>query len=109
MLCQCGTWVSLLLYTSRETEPTSKREGHKKSLTSSVDASKSIIFATKNHLGQNFGVVLGWMISWMIILSITVIFQRRKTEKNNMKAKWEEMKTRDVEKRGLRRSQNDDE
>ena len=32
MLCQCGTWVSLLHYISRETEPTSKREeGHKRS------------------------------------------------------------------------------
>jgi hypothetical protein len=55
-----------------------------------VDASKSIIFATKNHLGQNFGVNLGWMISWMIILAITVIVQRRNTEKANMKKKYEE-------------------
>jgi len=58
----------------------------------SVDASKSIIFATKNHLGQNFGVNISWMIVWMIILSMTVIFQRRKTEKENMKKKWEEVK-----------------
>ena len=61
-----------------------------------MDASKSIIFATKNHLGQNFGVNISWMIVWMIILAITVIFQRRKTEKENMKKKWEEVK----EKRG---------
>jgi len=32
------------------------------------------------------------MIVWIIILSITVIFQRRKTEKQNMKKKWEEVK-----------------
>lgn len=73
-----------------------------------VDASKSIIFATKNHLGQNFGVMLGWMISWMVILSLTVIFQRRRTEAANMKAKWQEMKERDAEKTGRRRASEDD-
>lgn len=75
-------------------------------LTLLVDASKSIIFATKNHLGQNFGVMLGWMISWMIILSITVIFQRRQTEKKNMKAKWEEMKEKEAEKATRRRGED---
>lgn len=27
-----------------------------------VDGTKCIVFATKNHLGQNFGVCLGWMV-----------------------------------------------
>lgn len=33
----------------------------------------------------------------MIILAITVIFQRRKTEKESMKKKWEEMKEKEKE------------
>jgi len=31
----------------------------------------------------------------MIILSVTVIFQRRKAEKGRMKEKWQEMKEKD--------------
>lgn len=60
-----------------------------------MDASKSIIFGTKNHLGQNFGVQIAWLVSSTIVLSITIIFQRRKTEKANMRARWQEMKERD--------------
>jgi hypothetical protein len=33
----------------------------------------------------------------MLILAITVIFQRRKTEKEGMKKKWEEMKEKEKE------------
>lgn len=57
-----------------------------------VDMSKALIFATKNHLVQNFAVNLGWMVVWMIILAITVVYQRRKKETQLMKDKWEEMK-----------------
>lgn len=36
--------------------------GHIVPVWNSVDATKSIIFGTKNHLGQNFGVNLAWVI-----------------------------------------------
>ncbi|ORY31254.1 hypothetical protein BCR39DRAFT_527136 [Naematelia encephala] len=62
-----------------------------------VDMAKSIIFATKNHLAQNFAVNIGWMLVWMIILTVTVVVQRRKKEAVRMKAKWEEMKRLDGE------------
>jgi hypothetical protein len=34
----------------------------------------------------------------MLILAVTVIFQRRKTEREGMKQKWEEMKEKEKEK-----------
>lgn len=46
-----------------------------------VDASKSLIFGTKNHLGQNFGVCLGWMVVSMA--GIAVITVRRKGKAMN--------------------------
>jgi hypothetical protein len=46
-----------------------------------VDASKSLIFGTKNHLGQNFGVCLGWMFFSMA--GIMVITIRRKGKAMN--------------------------
>jgi hypothetical protein len=33
----------------------------------------------------------------MLILAITVIFQRRKTDREGMKQKWEEMKEKEKE------------
>lgn len=35
------------------------------------------------------------MVVWMILLAVTVIFQRRKKEREAMKKKWQEMKERD--------------
>jgi len=57
-----------------------------------VDAAKSIIFATKNHLAQNFAVNLGWMFVWMMILGLTVVYQRRKKETARMKGIWDELR-----------------
>ncbi|OCF45653.1 hypothetical protein I317_00556 [Kwoniella heveanensis CBS 569] len=65
-----------------------------------VDAAKCVIFATKNHLVQNFAVNLGWLVIWMILLSITVVVQRRKKEKQVMQEKWEEIKRVDAEQTG---------
>jgi hypothetical protein len=36
------------------------------------------------------------MFSWMAILAITVIIQRRKRDKEEMKEKWKEMKEKDA-------------
>ncbi|WVR08674.1 hypothetical protein IAU60_005732 [Kwoniella sp. DSM 27419] len=69
-----------------------------------VDAAKSIIFGTKNHLAQNFAVNLGWLVVWMTILAITVMAQRRNKEKQNMQKKWEEMKSKDEEHTGRNKS-----
>ena len=66
----------------------------------SVDAAKSIIFGTKNHLAQNFLVNVAWVVVGAIALVFTVIFQRRKKDKGVMKKKWEEMVARDKESRG---------
>ena len=66
----------------------------------SVDAAKSIIFGTKNHLVQNFAVNVAWVVVGGIALASTVIYQRRKKEKGVMKKKWEEMVARDKEVRG---------
>lgn len=43
-----------------------------------VDASKSIIFGTKNHLGQNFGVEFAWAICGMVAVASFVAVSRRR-------------------------------
>ncbi|KAK1923232.1 hypothetical protein DB88DRAFT_547225 [Papiliotrema laurentii] len=60
-----------------------------------VDMSKSIIFGTKNHLAQNFAVNLGWLSVWLVLLAVTVVYQRGKKETARMKKVWEEMKRKD--------------
>ncbi|WWC98466.1 hypothetical protein V866_005357 [Kwoniella sp. B9012] len=57
-----------------------------------VDMAKCVIFGTKNHYAQNFAVNLGWLVVWMALLAITVVYQRRNKERENMRKKWEEMK-----------------
>jgi hypothetical protein len=57
--------------------------------------SKSIIFGTKNHLAQNFAVNLGWLSVWLVLLAVTVVYQRGKKETARMKKVWEEMKRKD--------------
>ena len=70
----------------------------------------------QNHIAQNMAVNLGqvqapcphhsaclrptcrWMFTWMLLLAITVAYQRRKKEAGKMKAKWEKMKEIDEEK-----------
>jgi len=55
----------------------------------SVDAGKSIIFGTKNHLAQNFLVCLGWIIAGAIILMSITAYQRSKSDKEEMKQQSE--------------------
>ncbi|CAD6578689.1 MAG: hypothetical protein TREMPRED_002243 [Tremellales sp. Tagirdzhanova-0007] len=75
--------------------PTFYRYGFSLPVWNLVDAAKSIIFATKDHVTQNLAVELAWMFVWMILLGITVVLQRRKKEAARMKAKWDEMKGAD--------------
>ncbi|WRT70772.1 uncharacterized protein IL334_007771 [Kwoniella shivajii] len=69
-----------------------------------VDMAKCITFGTKNHLVQNFAVNLGWLVVWMTLLAITVIFQRRNKEKENMRKKWEEIKKVDEQESNRQKS-----
>jgi len=55
----------------------------------SVDASKSIIFGTKNHLAQNFLVCLSWIIVGAILLMTITAFQRIKADKQELKQQSE--------------------
>ncbi|KAK8850590.1 hypothetical protein IAR55_004509 [Kwoniella newhampshirensis] len=71
------------------------RYGYFLPIWNSVDGAKCIIFATKNHLVQNFTVNLGWMAAFMLFLGLTVLRQRRQKTTGMMKEKWEEMKKQD--------------
>ncbi|WWD20771.1 hypothetical protein CI109_105248 [Kwoniella shandongensis] len=76
------------------------RYGYFLPIWNSVDGAKCIIFATKNHLVQNFAVNLGWMVVFMTLLGITVFRQRKTKQASMMKEKWEEMKKEDEKEGG---------
>lgn len=52
-----------------------------------VDASKSVLFGTKNHLGQNFGVNLAWVILGSLTLVYVVSCQRKQQYKRAARSK----------------------
>jgi len=63
-----------------------------------VDATKSIIFGTKNHLTQNFIVNLGWVIGGSIALLFICWYQRRQEDKQELQQRIEEKKEHKQEK-----------
>ncbi|KAK4689247.1 hypothetical protein P7C73_g851, partial [Tremellales sp. Uapishka_1] len=56
-----------------------------------VDMSKATIFATKNHLAQNFAVNLGWLLAWTVIMAITVARSRQNKEEAAFEAKYAQL------------------
>jgi len=50
----------------------------------SVDATKSLIFGTKNHLVQNFVVNLGWVIASGTVLASVTAYQRRQADREEL-------------------------
>jgi len=58
----------------------------------SVDASKSIIFGTKNHLAQNFLVCLGWIFFGACLLMTITAVQRMKADKQELEQQQNEKK-----------------
>ena len=59
---------------------------------------RSCILALIADISYLFNVLYfthSWLFVWMIVLALTVIFQRRKKEASRMSDKWEEMKKED--------------
>lgn len=52
--------------------------------THQIQGARTIIFGTKSHLGQNFGVLIAWMVVGMVGMWMNTIWVMRRDKRRGI-------------------------